>query len=238
MIRTFAHYTLEKFAKSLKGSNFFIDRDIPLSSIIEIGFRRFIYLLRAASKGFPPRRRIFIGKDVKLRARHLIKIGRGVTLGNGVLIDGLSLNGIRIGDHVSIGDHTRLEASGTITDIGLGIDIGDNCGIGAYSFVGGSGGVKIGSDVIMGQWVSFHPENHNFSQFDAPIRLQGVNRKGITVEDDCWIGAKVTFLDGAHVCKGCVIAAGSVVRGFIPPHSIVAGVPARVIKSRKQETAS
>jgi acetyltransferase-like isoleucine patch superfamily enzyme len=46
----------------------------------------------------------------------------------------------------------------------------------------------------------------------------------------------VTFLDGAHVGRGCVIAAGTVVRGEIPSYSVVAGVPGRVIKSRRQET--
>lgn len=96
----------------------------------------------------------------------------------------------------------------------------------------------IGNDVIMGQWVSFHPENHNFESLDLPIRLQGVNRQGIVVEDDCWIGAKVTFLDGAHVGKGCVIAAGAVVRGVIPPYSVAAGIPAKVIKSRLKSDAS
>jgi acetyltransferase-like isoleucine patch superfamily enzyme len=62
--------------------------------------------------------------------------------------------------------------------------------------------------------------------------LQGVNSKGIVVEDDCWVGANTTFLDGAHVGHGCVIGAGSVVRGEIPPYSIVVGAPARVIRSR------
>jgi acetyltransferase-like isoleucine patch superfamily enzyme len=65
-----------------------------------------------------------------------------------------------------------------------------------------------------------------------------VNRKGIVVGDDCWIGAKVTFLDGAHVGKGSVIAAGAVVRGEIPPYSIAVGVPARVIKFRKESVSS
>jgi len=77
-----------------------------------------------------------------------------------------------------------------------------------------------------------------FLRIDIPIRLQGVTRQGIVIEDDCWIGAKVTFLDGAHVGRGCVIAAGAVVRGEIPAYSIAAGVPARVIKSRKESVIS
>jgi acetyltransferase-like isoleucine patch superfamily enzyme len=52
------------------------------------------------------------------------------------------------------------------------------------------------------------------------------------IEDDCWVGANTTFLDGAHVGRGCVIAAGSLVRGEIPPYSVLVGSPARVLKSR------
>ncbi|MDC0124525.1 acyltransferase [Gammaproteobacteria bacterium] len=65
--------------------------------------------------------------------------------------------------------------------------------------------------------------------------MQGVTRQGIRIEDDCWIGANVVFLDGAHVNKGCVVAAGAVVKGVIPPYSVVAGIPAKVIKTRQRQ---
>lgn len=233
MITKIAFLVANRVAQRIKGSSYQLDPTIPLSAILSISSRRIVCLLRSIFAGFSWRKKIFIGRNVELRNKRFIQIGKGVTLGNGVVIDGLSREGVRIEDNVSIGDFTRIEASGTITNIGKGIKIGSNSGIGAFSFIGGAGGVSIGKDVIMGQWVSFHPENHNYESIDLPIRMQGVNRKGIVVEDDCWIGAKVTFLDGAHVGKGCVIAAGAVVRGTIPPYSIAAGVPARVIKSRK-----
>jgi acetyltransferase-like isoleucine patch superfamily enzyme len=84
----------------------------------------------------------------------------------------------------------------------------------------------------MGQHVGFHPENHEFDRIDIPIREQGTTRQGITIEDDVWVGSNAIFLDGAHVGRGSVIGAGSVVRGNIPPYSIAVGVPARVIRSR------
>jgi acetyltransferase-like isoleucine patch superfamily enzyme len=189
--------------------------------------------LRSVYRGLGWKGAIFIGRNVELRNRKFIKIGKGVTLGDAVLIDGLSRDGVVLGNNVNVGEYTRIEASGTITDIGKGVKIGDNTGIGSFSFIGGAGGVLIGRDVIMGQWVSFHPENHNFERLDTLIRLQGVNRKGIVIEDDCWIGAKVTFVDGAHVGHGCVIAAGALVRGYIPPYSVAVGIPARIIRSRK-----
>jgi acetyltransferase-like isoleucine patch superfamily enzyme len=238
MIRVFIYRVLNRCAQGLKGRSYNIDPSIPLSAILGIGYRRLFSLLRSLFAGFPWGKKLFLGSNVELRNRSLLQFGNGVTLGRGVLIDALSREGVFIGDRVNIGDFTRIEASGTITGIGKGISIGTNSGIGAFSFIGGAGGVVIGNDVIMGQLVSFHPENHNYDRLNVPIRLQGVNRQGIVVEDDCWIGAKVTFLDGAHVGRGCVIGAGSVVRGVIPPFSIVAGVPARVIKSRNQEEIS
>lgn len=98
--------------------------------------------------------------------------------------------------------------------------------------MGCGGGVRIGANVIMGQCVSFHPEIHCFADLGTPIRLQGVMQAGIHVGDDCWVGAKVTFLDGARVGSGVVIAAGSVVRGEVPDGVVIAGVPARVIRTR------
>jgi len=238
MIQRLFYSILNKTARQIKGDSYQLDSSIPIMAVTGIAFRRLVCLVRSAVRGFPLKKKIFIGNKVELRNRRLIKFGNGVTLGNAVLIDGLSREGVSLGDNVNIGDYTRIEASGTITDIGRGIKIGNNSAISAFSFIGGAGGVSIGNDVIMGQWVSFHPENHNYVSLDLPIRLQGVNRKGIVVGDDCWIGAKVTFLDGAHVGKGCVIAAGAVVRGEIPPYSIAAGVPARVIKSRKGSVSS
>jgi acetyltransferase-like isoleucine patch superfamily enzyme len=69
---------------------------------------------------------------------------------------------------------------------------------------------------------------------DRPIRDQGVTNKGIVIDDDVWVGSNVTFLDGVHVGTGCVIGAGAVVTKDLPPYSVAAGVPARVIDNRRQ----
>ena len=77
-----------------------------------------------------------------------------------------------------------------------------------------------------------HSENHNFEDINKPIRLQGVNHKGIKIGNNCWIGAKATILDGAEIGDGCVIAAGAVVRGKFPNNVVIAGVPAKIVKRR------
>jgi len=90
--------------------------------------------------------------------------------------------------------------------------------------------LEIGSDCIIGQYLSCHPENHNFGDQTRLIRHQGVQRKGIKIGKNCWIGAKVTILDGVRIGANCVIAAGAVVTKSMPDNTVIGGVPARVIK--------
>lgn len=56
--------------------------------------------------------------------------------------------------------------------------------------------------------------------------------KDVIIEDEIWAGSNVTILSGAHISRGCVIAAGAIVNKYIPPYAIVAGIPAKVIKYR------
>ena len=112
--------------------------------------------------------------------------------------------------------------------------IGNNVGLGSHGHYGaGLGGLEIGDDTIIGNYVSFHPENHIFSELNMPIRQQGVYGKGIKIGKNCWIGAKATFLDGTVIGNGCVVAAGAVVKGNFPDNSIIGGVPAKIIKMRE-----
>ena len=76
------------------------------------------------------------------------------------------------------------------------------------------------------------PNNHNFISRDKTIIEQGATAKGIVIEDDVWIGHGCTILDGIVLAKGTVVAAGSVVNKSTEPYSVVAGVPARIIKYR------
>ena len=149
-----------------------------------------------------------------------------------VLLDGLGGSGISLGSRVSIGAFSRLSVSGSLSILGKGILIGEDVAIGDFSHIGGAGGVSIGRDTIAGAYLSIHPENHNFDDITKPIRLQGVNRQGIVIGENCWIGAKVTILDGVKLGDGCVVAAGSVVRGHFPNNVIIGGVPAKILKQR------
>ena len=135
--------------------------------------------------------------------------------------------------NVSLGKFTTIECTGSLKFIGDGLYVGNNVGLGTHGFFGCAGGVRIGNDTIFGNFVSIHSENHNFSDPDTPIRLQGVNRLGIVIGSNCWIGAKVTILDGVIIENGVVIAAGSLLtKGYYKKDSIYAGVPAKFIKMR------
>jgi acetyltransferase-like isoleucine patch superfamily enzyme len=223
---------LNSIGSRIKGSTYALDPDLPLSALIGLATRRAGWLARGLLR-FPFRGvRVFLGDGVVIRNRRFLTISPGVTIARGCVIDALSTRGVQLGKNVNIGPYTTIQASGVLSRLGTGCKVGANSGIGGYSFIGCGGGVTIGTDVIMGQYVSFHSENHVIDRTDIPIRAQGVTRKGIVIEDDCWVGAKATFLDGAHVGKGCVVASGAVVKGAIPPYSVVAGVPAKIIRSR------
>jgi len=111
--------------------------------------------------------------------------------------------------------------------------VGNNVGISEFAYIGGAGGVKIGSDTIVGQYFSTHPENHIFATTDRKIREQGVTRLGIEIGPNCWIGSKVTILDGVRLGRSCVVAAGSVVNSAFPDYAIIGGVPARLLRMRE-----
>lgn len=223
--------------RRLKGDVFTIDPDLPLTAILAISFRRAVYALRGLllspwlgrGSGMP----VFVGPQVRLRTRGRIVMGKGVTLAEGVTIEGLSRRGVILGPGVSIGAHTTIMPTSVMRALGEGCSIGANSGIGQYSFIGCGGGVTIGANVIMGQYVSFHTENHLHEDLDRPIIAQGVRRAPVVIEDDVWVGVKATFLSGAHVGRGSIVAAGAVVRGEVPPFSIVGGVPARIIGTRR-----
>lgn len=226
---------LESLASKVRGGPYHIDPRLPLSALLGYAVRRLCWMFRGTLKTllFCSRWRVvFMARDVELRNAKLISFGKFVCLDRGTFIDGLASEGIKLGDYVSIGRNSIIKATGVLSSVGIGVRIGDRSSMDAFCFVGAAGGVEIGSDVIMGQHVSFHAEEHVIDRVDLPIKSQGTTRRGITIEDGCWIGANVTFLDGSRVGRGCVIGAGSVVRGAIPDYSIAVGVPARVVRSR------
>ncbi len=227
------NYTIiNRLISKLKGEDFKLDEQIPVGYLLKFFTRKFYMIIVAIAK-LHSFKTAFVHPTAIIKCKSKIRYGENLSIDRYCYIDALSTQGISMGENVSIGKNTCIECSGTLKNIGKGLKVGNNVGLGTHGFFGCAGGITIGDNTIFGNYVSLHSENHNYSDTDKPIRLQGVNRRGIIIGEDCWIGAKATILDGAIIGNGCIIAAGAVVRGEIPPYSIVGGVPAKIINTRK-----
>lgn len=130
----------------------------------------------------------------------------------------------------SIGHHVQVNAH-VYFGRGNGIRIGDRSLIGKGTVL--NPGVQFGADVLVGPECIFLTMNHEFSDPSVVIRLQGQRALlPVVVEDDVWLGSRVIVLPGVTVGRGAVIGAGSVVTRDVPPYSVNAGNPARVIGQR------
>ncbi|WP_434531453.1 acyltransferase [Haloarcula sp. NS06] len=96
----------------------------------------------------------------------------------------------------------------------------------------GHGSIRIGTDVLIGPHTVLAAANHTFSDPKAPIIQQEISKEGIKINDDVWVGANCTILDGVTLGEGSVVAAGSVVTEPVPENAVVAGVPAKQIGTR------
>lgn len=219
---------IELIISKLKKENFNFDVNLTSSYILKLIFSYLFAMMRGLFNF--GKFRCFLFKNVILNGKNKIYLGENVKIGPYTHLDGMSSEGLFIGNNSSISSHCIIKVSGSVSHLGLKINIGNNVGIGDFSHIGGAGGVDIGDDTIIGSYFSVHPENHIFSNVSIPIRLQGIEHKGIKIGSGCWIGAKVTILDGANIGNNCVIAAGAVVRGFFPNNCVIGGVPAKIIK--------
>src|ERR1700694_5249426 len=104
-----------------------------------------------------------------------------------------------------------------------GIHIGQDSLIGEYSVIRGQGGITIGDRVYTSPQCQIIAVNHVFDDPDRPFAAQGITAQGIVIEDDVWLGSASVVLDGVRIGKGAVVAAGAVVTGDVPAHTLVGG---------------
>ncbi|GAA4333146.1 hypothetical protein GCM10023149_39720 [Mucilaginibacter gynuensis] len=229
---------IEKIIRKLKGNpDYKWENSYSLKELFVILSGRFSQLLRGAwgkmffksSHGL-----VFMGSNVVIKHAYLFSAGTNLILEDNVYVNALSFDGINIKNNVSIARNCTIICTGVISQKGKGITIGDNSGINAGTYLAGQGGIEIGDNVIIGPGVKIFSENHNFSDLHVNIKDQGVSRSGVSIKNNCWIGAGVTILAGVTIGEGCVIAAGSIVTKSVAANSVVAGVPGRVLKSRKE----
>ena len=189
----------------------------------------FVRLRIKSAKGL-----LLVGKKVRIFYPNNLQVGYNTIIEDGAEINCLSLQGIKLGNRVTIGKYAIIRPSNIYGGpIGEGLTMGDNSNIGPYNYIGCSGKITIGNNVMLAPRVSIYAENHVFDHPEILIRDQGVEKKEVIIEDDCWIAANSILLAGVTIGQGSVVAAGSVVTENVPPYSVVAGVPAKFIKSRK-----
>lgn len=191
--------------------------------------RGFLCFMRFKQASFP----LFLGKNVRIRFPERITSGACLTLEDGVTINALCRKGIVLGQNVTLRRGTTIDCTGVIRELGEGLIVGDYVGMSDGCFIQVRGPVRIGSYVMFGPGVSIFSENHGFNNPEQLLWNEPTVRKGVVIEDNVWVGAKAIILDGVTVGTGSIVAAGCVVTKDVPPYSIVAGVPGKVIKTRE-----
>jgi len=194
-------------------------------SLIGILLRMLLYKTILQSKG-----KFVIQSGVILKHPKNIMLHEGVYLDHHTYLHACA-HGINIGKNSRVMHGTELHVYNFRELPQSGITIGDNCVIGPYSVITGQGGINIGDNIIIGPRVSILPINHHYDSNTLPIKNQGIDANGICIHNDVWIGAGAIILDGVDIGKGSVVAAGAIVNHDVPPFTLVAGVPAKIIKA-------
>ncbi len=193
-------------------------------TLIGIGLRAVLYRLILQMDGLAA-----IERNVRLRFADQIHLGKGSYLDEGVYIHACPA-GVEIGENTLVMHGAVLHVYNFRSLPHAGIRIGRDSLIGEYSVIRGQGGVTIGDRVYTSPMTQLIAVNHVVDDPGRPFVEQGITAQGIVVEDDVWLGANAVVTDGVHIGKGAVVAAGAVVTKNVPPHTIVGGVPAQVLR--------
>jgi len=192
----------------------------PVGMIVRAVAYRLILRMRGAAG---------IERGIRLRFASNVTLGHGAYLDQGVYLHACP-GGICIGRNSLVMHGSVLHVYNFRDLPRAGIWIGDECLVGEYNVIRGQGGVRIGNRVYTSPMVQLIAVNHVFDDPTRPFVEQGITAEGITVEDDVWIGSGAVVTDGVTIGRGAVVAAGSVVTRDVPPHTVVGGVPARVLR--------
>jgi len=187
------------------------------------------FILKSVGRG------VVFGRNMTLRHPHKIIVGDNSFIDDNTVLDakGEDNEGLTIGKNVFIGQNTILSCKEGSIRLDDWCALSSNCSllseteihIGRYSYLAGQCYLVAGG-------------NHGYARTDVPIMFQpSLDKGGIEIGEDVWLGASVTVLDGVSIGRGSVIGAGSLVKDSLPDYSIAVGVPAVKIKDRKSPSA-
>lgn len=173
---------------------------------------------------------LILGRGLALRHPDRITLGNRVAIDDGTLLDasGAGEDGIHIGDDVILSRNCVVQGKTGPVSIGRRTDIGCNTVLSSVS------GIEIGEAVLIAAACYIGGARYGTERLDIPFMDQGVFTRGaIRIGDGSWLGANVLVLDGVKVGAGCVVGAGAVVTSDLPPGSVAAGVPARILQTKE-----
>lgn len=172
---------------------------------------------------------VAIENRVRIAFANQVHLGRNVYIDQGVYLHACP-QGITVGDRSFIMHGAILHVYNFRNLPHAFIRIGSDSLIGEMNVLRGQGGITIGDRVYTAPFVQLLAVNHVYTDITRPMIEQGITAQGITIDDDVWIGAGAIITDGVRVGTGAVVAAGAVVTKDVAPHTVVGGVPARLIK--------
>jgi acetyltransferase-like isoleucine patch superfamily enzyme len=174
-------------------------------------------------------RNVVFGVNVALRHPHKIAIADNVVIDDQCCLDakGTDNTGITIGNGVFIGRNTILSCKNGDIVIGDHANLGFNCEIFSASRV------RVGQHILMAAYTYLVGGDHLYDRVDIPVLQQGRTAQGIEVGDGVWLGTHVVVTDGSSIGRDAIIGAGAVVVGAIPEFAIATGIPAKVVRDRR-----
>ena len=184
-------------------------------------------------------RGVVIGRNVAFRHSCKIRLGEGVVLDDNSVVDakGEANRGVTLESGVYIGRNTIVYCKGGDITLGSDVSLSANC------IVFSSNKLTMKRGTMVGAYSYLLSGGEYDYQSPLPFSMQtGMETQGpLEIGSDCWLGARVTVLDGASIGDHCVLGAGAVVTHAVPPNSLAVGVPARVVgavpeRSRVAET--
>jgi acetyltransferase-like isoleucine patch superfamily enzyme len=165
--------------------------------------------------------------DIALGGESRCSIGRGTFIPTTIQIRGTDTGRIIIGRNCSIDTLARLHVA---NDAVLALE--DNVAIGPFDIINAFADCTIRQNSMIGPYVNINCADHDMVRNGVPMRFQPGSYGPVVIEEDCWVGSHVVILKGLRIGTGAVVAAGAVVSRDVPPFSIVAGVPARIVGER------
>lgn len=196
----------------------------PMPGALGLLLRRALYpwLMGHCGRG------VAFSRGVVLRCPARLSVGEGSMIDDRVFFD-IKSEAARLDlgarNQIMHGVHFETGYKGSIR-------LGNDCFVGAYAILNGHGGIEIGDNVLIAGQCHIIAGNHRFEDPDRPINTQGIDSRGIVIEDDVWLGAGVKVLDGVRIGRGSIVSAGAVVTRDVAPLSIMAGIPARLLRQR------